>query len=281
MPPLGKEVNNLKTFTVLPKSDKLLNQSGDKNTILTDNKLLICSQKMKSKSEPTDYRMTIVWSSVFKISILHIIGFYGAYCAGTQARYQTVIWAYFVAMSSGFGVLSGAHRLWSHKCYKARTPLRVFLMILETLALQNDIYEWSRDHRVHHKYSETDADPHNSKRGFFFSHMGWLMVRKHPMVIEKGRQIDMSDIWADPVVRFQRKYYFPLVVIIWGILPTLIPCYFWSETVVISLAMNMTRYCMSLHQAWLVNSAAHMSGLRVRIISIQFLFSFKKMFFFV
>ena len=31
--------------------------------------------------------------------------------------------------------------------------------------------------RLHHKCSETQADPHNANRGFFFSHMGWLMVR--------------------------------------------------------------------------------------------------------
>ena len=54
------------------------------------------------------------------------------------------------------------------------------------MALQNDIYEWCRDHRVHHKYSETNADPHNSRRGFFFAHMGWLMLKKHPDVREKG-----------------------------------------------------------------------------------------------
>ncbi|XP_071056017.1 stearoyl-CoA desaturase-like [Onthophagus taurus] len=38
-----------------------------------------------------------------------------------------------------------------------------------------NLFEWVRDHRVHHKYSESDADPHISNRGFFFSHMGWLM----------------------------------------------------------------------------------------------------------
>jgi len=214
-------------------------------------------------SKPNTYHMQIVWLSVFKITVLHVIAFYGAYLAVAQAKYQTVIWGYLIAMSSGFGVLSGAHRLWSHKCYKAHYSLRVLLMILETLALQNDIYEWCRDHRVHHKYAETDADPHNSKRGFFFAHMGWLMVKKHPQVIEKGKQIDLSDVLSDPIVRFQRKYYAPLVLVIWGLLPTLIPYYFWSESLIVSFSLNMTRYAISLHQAWLVNSAAHMSGLRV------------------
>lgn len=70
---------------------------------------------------------------------------------------------------------------------------------------QNDIFEWARDHRVHHKYSETDADPHNAVRGFFFAHIGWLLVRKHPDVIEKGRKLHVSDLLADEVVQFQRK----------------------------------------------------------------------------
>lgn len=72
--------------------------------------------------------------------------------------------------------------------------------------MQNHIYEWVRDHRVHHKFTDTDADPHNAKRGFFFSHMGWLLVRKHPDVITKGKTVDMSDLEKDPVIVWQRRY---------------------------------------------------------------------------
>jgi len=75
-----------------------------------------------------------------------------------------------------------------------------------TYVLQNHIYEWVRDHRVHHKFTDTNADPHNAKRGFFFSHMGWLLVRKHPDVISKGVTVDMSDLEKDPVVVWQRRY---------------------------------------------------------------------------
>ncbi|KAG5308846.1 ACOD desaturase, partial [Acromyrmex insinuator] len=73
----------------------------------------------------------------------------------------------------------------------------------------NDIFEWVRDHRVHHKYTDTDADPHNSNRGFFFSHVGWLMMKKHPDVIRKGRHVDMSDIMADPIAAFSVKHINP------------------------------------------------------------------------
>ncbi|GBN29402.1 Stearoyl-CoA desaturase 5 [Araneus ventricosus] len=70
---------------------------------------------------------------------------------------------------------------------------------------KNDIYEWCRDHRVHHKFTETDADPHNIKRGFFFAHIGWLMCKKHPYVAKKGKTVFLEDLLADPIVRFQRR----------------------------------------------------------------------------
>lgn len=81
------------------------------------------------------------------------------------------------------------------------------LAILFVASGQNDIYEWVRDHRVHHKWSETDADPHNARRGFFFAHMGWLCCKKHPEVIAKGKTLDLSDLEGDPMIDFQRKYY--------------------------------------------------------------------------
>ncbi|NXW26214.1 ACOD desaturase, partial [Circaetus pectoralis] len=131
------------------------------------------------------------------------------------------------------------------------------------VALQNDIYEWVRDHRVHHKFSETDADPHNAMRGFFFSHIGWLLVRKHPDVIEKGQKLDLSDIKADKVVMFQRRYYKPSVVLLCFTLPTVVPWYFWDESIIISFFIPaILRYAVALNAAWLVNSAAHMFGNR-------------------
>lgn len=109
-------------------------------------------------------------------------------------------------MAGAVGVTAGSHRLWAHSAYKARWPLRCILMVMQTIAFQNSVWEWVRDHRVHHKYTDTNADPHNYSRGFFFAHMGWLMVRKHPLVKEKGAGIDITDIESDPVCVFQKKY---------------------------------------------------------------------------
>lgn len=62
-----------------------------------------------------------------------------------------------------------------------------------------------RDHRVHHKYSDTEGDPHNANRGLFFSHIGWLMMKKNDEVLLRGKQMDMSDIENDPVLKFYDK----------------------------------------------------------------------------
>jgi stearoyl-CoA desaturase (delta-9 desaturase) len=134
------------------------------------------------------------------------------------------------------------------------------LTFCNTLAFEDSVVDWARDHRVHHKFSETDADPHNAKRGFFFSHVGWLLCRKHPQVKEKGKQIDLSDLWADPILRFQKKYYNILMPLVSFVMPTVVPMYFWNETFGNAFCVNLFRYALTLNATWLVNSAAHMWG---------------------
>ncbi|KAK9754247.1 hypothetical protein QE152_g1407, partial [Popillia japonica] len=121
---------------------------------------------------------------------------------------------------TGLGVTAGAHRYFTHRSYKAKLPLKILLLIAYASCGHNKLYDWVRDHRTHHKYVETDADPHNSDRGFFFhrthhkyvetdadphnsdrgfffSHVGWLFMKKHPEVIAKGNTVNMSDISSD------------------------------------------------------------------------------------
>lgn len=129
--------------------------------------------------------------------------------------------------------------------------------------MQNCLYVWVRDHRQHHKYSDTDADPHNANRGFFFSHVGWLMSRKHPKVKEFGKKIDMSDLEADPMVMFQKNHYKLLYTIFALMLPTLIPIVFWDENPIVSLFVcYFARSIIALNGTWSVNSAAHLFGTR-------------------
>ena len=135
----------------------------------------------------------------------------------------------FARSFSGLGITVGAHRLWCHRSFEAHISVRIVLMLLNSIANQTPLYHWCRDHRVHHKHSETNADPHNATRGFFFAHVGWLYLKKEKDVIEAGKQMDFADLWDDPVVRFQH-YLDP----VWNqlmcfVFPTVVCTYGWDE----------------------------------------------------
>ena len=119
-----------------------------------------------------------VWPNIFKFIVLHGLALYAltllpGVCLATWAW---LIGSYIFAglyivpimppdpdIMSGLGITAGAHRLWSHRTYKARLPLKLVLMLANTMAGENSIYTWTRDHRTHHKFSETHGDPHNAK----------------------------------------------------------------------------------------------------------------------
>ncbi|XP_026483469.2 acyl-CoA Delta-9 desaturase-like [Vanessa tameamea] len=217
-----------------------------------------------SQGKRRDYEWQIVWRNVLAFIYLHVATFYAFYLIFTgRTKIFTISFAVLFAIMSAMGVTAGAHRLWAHRAYKARWPLRLFLALMQTMAFQNHIYEWVRDHRVHHKFTETDADPHNARRGFFFSHMGWLMVRKHKDVFEKGASVDMSDLEKDPIVMFQKKTYLVVMPLLCFLVPSWIPVVLWNESPWTSwYVASMLRYTISLHFTWLVNSAAHIWGNR-------------------
>ncbi|KAL0274797.1 UNVERIFIED_CONTAM: hypothetical protein PYX00_002836 [Menopon gallinae] len=220
------------------------------------------SRKVVDKSEQK-FEPRIRWLDLIAILYVHIGAVYGLYLLALSKSIKNLLWIFAVIYTSGFGITAGVHRLWSHRGFKAKWPLRVILMLLFTVTGQRDIYTWALDHRIHHKYSETDADPHNAKRGFLFSHVGWLVLTPHPDVVEKRVKVDMNDLEADPVVMWQRKYYYPLFAILTVAFPVLVPCYFWNESLWNSMWMHFnTRFCITLNIAFFVNSVAHMYGMR-------------------
>ncbi|XP_026676464.1 acyl-CoA Delta(11) desaturase-like [Diaphorina citri] len=87
------------------------------------------------------------------------------------------------------------------------------------------------------------------------------MCRKHKDVIEKGRMVDMSDVMADPLVRFHEKHFFWFKLVLCFIIPTIVPYYYFGESLLVSvLTMNFFRYILTLNFTWAVNSAAHIWG---------------------
>ncbi|KAL2715606.1 acyl-CoA Delta-9 desaturase [Vespula squamosa] len=214
-----------------------------------------------SSSDRVEYVPKIKWLDLSAQIFIHGGCLYGFYLMFTQAKLLTSLWAFIIIYTSGFGITAGAHRLWSHRAYKAKWPLRLLLVFLFTITGQKHVYAWALDHRVHHKYSETDADPHNAKRGFFFAHVGWLFTTPHPDVVAKRKVVDMSDLEADPIVMWQKRFYIPLFALLTIGLPVAVPYYLWSETFWTSFWVSFNfRFCVTLNIAFFVNSVAHMWG---------------------
>ncbi|XP_075972002.1 acyl-CoA Delta-9 desaturase-like [Anticarsia gemmatalis] len=152
------------------------------------------------------FQSDIKWTTSAIVLAFHALAAYWCYNYAFPAKWQSVVFGYLMYVFSGFGITGGAHRYWTHRGFKAATPLRVIFLLGFASANQNTLYQWVRNHRIHHKYSDTEADPHNINRGFFFSHIGWLLMKKKPEVVSKFSKIDMSDIENDPLITWHTKY---------------------------------------------------------------------------
>jgi stearoyl-CoA desaturase (Delta-9 desaturase) len=82
----------------------------------------------------------------------------------------------FVVMffATGVSITGGYHRHFSHASYKANTWVRNFYLIFGASAFQNSALHWAADHRLHHKHVDTDMDPYNAGRGFWWSSINRL-----------------------------------------------------------------------------------------------------------
>lgn len=199
-------------------------------------------------------------TSVLFFLACHILAFYGLFQIDSVRIVASVIALVFL---SNLGITVGSHRLWSHRSYKAKTPLKIFLMILTSLSNEGSIYHWSRDHIVHHKYSDQKADPHNIKNGLFYAHIGWLFYDKHQLTIQAGKELNLEYLDRDWVVTFQKKFYIYFAITFCYFLPTLYGVYVHKLTPFTSFCIfGMFRWIINLHCTWCVNSVAHQYGYR-------------------
>ena len=79
-------------------------------------------------------------------------------------------------------------------------------------------------------------------------------------MITKSEKLDFSDLLADPVVKFQTKYYSQLYLIFAVGIPIVLPYLLLDITFFEAFSSYLYRYVLSLHSTWFVNSTAHMFG---------------------
>ncbi|KAK7584079.1 hypothetical protein V9T40_005042 [Parthenolecanium corni] len=217
---------------------------------------------LKNEVKITLAPLSRVKYNAISLVIAHIFAAMGLYyIIRGQVKLQTLSATFVMIVLSQFGSVVGAHRMWSHNSFKPTLPLKVFLLFCQTLSTQGSAFHWARLHRVHHKYVDTSKDPYNANAGFFFSHIGWLLVQPNPETREAVSKVWMDDLKKDRLVMFQHKLYWGLTVPVSIIIPGLIPWYFWNESFIISNCVAVyLRLVLWLHATFTINSFAHFYG---------------------
>ncbi|MFO0568662.1 MAG: acyl-CoA desaturase [Polyangiaceae bacterium] len=78
-----------------------------------------------------------------------------------------------------FFITAGYHRYFAHRAFKTGRIMQFLLAFGGGTAAQKGVLWWAGHHRHHHKYSDMPEDIHSPKRGFWWSHVGWILCRKY------------------------------------------------------------------------------------------------------
>ena len=188
--------------------------------------------------------------SVVGVTLLHLGALFAPFTFTWPAFWSFVI---LVWITGGLGICLTYHRLLSHKSFQCPKWFEYFLTFLGTLSFEGGALRWVATHRCHHATSDTEDDPHNSNKGFWWSHMLWFFkysprledrnfwVRYAPEFDrDPGHRLIEKFNWVGPATLAALLFLiggFPFLV--WG---------FFLRTVVV------------LHMTWFVNSATHRWG---------------------
>lgn len=197
----------------------------------------------------------IKWPTAIFLVSTPPLAIYGATTTPLQAN--TAYLSLFMFIFAGLGITVGYHRYFAHRAFDAVKPIRYLLLLMGTTAFQGSAIWWCRDHRAHHRFSDTPKDPYGVDRGFFWAHMGWLFVKQDESKIGKT---DMSDLLADPILMFQWKYFHALALFTSFFIPTMIAGLGWGDywggfyyaCVARIVLVNQSTFC--------INSVAHYFG---------------------
>jgi len=195
------------------------------------------------------------WIPALWITLTPLIALYGIFT--TKLTFYTFIWTIVGYLISGLGITVGYHRLFAHKSFTPNRFLKYIILACGTSAFQGSCLWWARDHRAHHRYVDTDKDPYNIKRGFFYSHMGWLLVKQDKAAVGKT---DCHDLETDPVLIFQDKHYLILAILSGIVFPVLVAGLGWGDWRGGFYYACILKSVIVLQSTFCVNSLAHYVG---------------------
>lgn len=214
----------------------------------------VSSAPETSGKPPIIWLNTLVFAITFAISAIGVPWYgitYGFSAGMIVALLGTIAFA-------GISITAGYHRLWAHKTYDAHWSLRILFALGGALAVQNSALHWSSDHREHHKHvDDNDHDPYSAKRGFWYSHIGW-MLREY-QASKYSNYDNVKDLQQDAIVMWQHRHYLLLTLITtigWPVAIGFMLGDVWGAVLLVGFA----RLVINHHTTFFINSLAHIWG---------------------
>lgn len=207
---------------------------------------------MATNTAPLVKREGINWTATTAFIVFHI-GAIVALFFFTWPAFLTAVALYYISLSLGIGM--GYHRLLTHRSYVPHKWVEYFLAVCGTLALEGGPLSWVTTHRIHHKFSDQEGDPHTPRDGKWWSHIIWMTVGDATNCTPEEYRRYSPDLCRDRFLVLLSKYFWvPLVVV--GVLLFAVggwPFLLWGI---------FFRVTVGLHATWMVNSLTHFWGNR-------------------
>lgn len=196
------------------------------------------------------------WMAAIFMPVIALVGVIGTplYIYNQGLAFSEAALFFFYLTATSLAITVGYHRRYSHTTFKTNRVIDFLLLFFGAATFQKSALRWASQHRQHHQFTDTDLDPHNSKRGFFYCHIGWIMFYKHDVNFA-----NVKDLSKNKLVVHQHGYYDLWSVTAGLILPMLIG--FWIGHPLGAFIMTFClRVTLILNMAFFINSSAHMAG---------------------
>ncbi len=123
------------------------------------------------------------WKPSVPFFLLHVAPFGMIWFPPSWGDVALCVALYVVRM---FFITAGFHRYFAHRAYKLGRVMQFLMAFGGGTSAQKGALWWAGNHRVHHRFSDTERDPHNSGRGFWWSHVLWILCDKYNATDYKG-----------------------------------------------------------------------------------------------
>lgn len=160
----------------------------------------------------------------------------------------------FYVLATIYSITVGYHRLFSHVSFKAEPIVRFLTLFFGAASFEQSALIWASQHRKHHRYVDTDLDPYNIKRGFFYAHLGWMIFWQHADEFE-----NVQDLQKSRLIMSQHRHYALWAICAGILLPVLIGAVT-GHAVGAFLLSFCARVTFVYHITWCINSFAHTFG---------------------